>query len=98
MKRVVDHPHASSELAENALYLERQESGLCDEFFDAAKRAEEEIAENPTAGRPYLLETRRVRMGKFAFGIVFREEREWIMIYAVASYCRKEGYWSERLP
>lgn len=98
MKRVVYHPHASSELAETALYLERQESGLCDEFFDAAKRAEEVIAEDPSVGRPYLFETRRMRMGKFSFGVVFREEADWIMIYAVASYRRQEGYWSERLP
>ena len=38
MKRVVYHPHASSDLAESALFLERQESGLCNEFFAAVEK------------------------------------------------------------
>ncbi len=98
MKRVVYHPHASSELAESALFLERQESGLCNEFFDAVEVVEEAISRDPTIGSSYLFETRRIRAGKFSYAVIFREEQEWVMIYAIASYHRGEGYWDERLP
>lgn len=98
MKPVVYHPHASSELGETALYLERRESGLCDEFFIAAEKVEGQIAVNAKCGGSYLFDTRRVRVGKFSFQMVFREEEDEIMIYAIASYSQKEGYWSERLP
>lgn len=98
MKRVVYHPHASSELAETALFLERREPGLCDEFFVAVTEVEEAICNDHQVGRPYLFGTRRVRAGKFSYAVVFREEPEWVMIYAIASYQREEGYWDERLP
>lgn len=98
MKRVVYHPHASSELAESALFLERKEPGLCNEFFAAAELVEDAISKDPTIGSSYLFETRRIRVGKFSYCAVFRDEPEWVMIYAIASYHRDEGYWDERLP
>ena len=45
MKPVKYHVHASSEMIESALYLERRDEGLGQDFLDAVQIIETRIAE-----------------------------------------------------
>ena len=80
------------------LYLERRDYGLGQDFHEEVRKTEREIEESPDSGRLLENGTMRRRVARFPYALIFREEEEQIVIYAVAAFSREPGYWIERLP
>lgn len=70
--------------------------GLGLNFVDAVNRKTDEILEAPKRWR-IVAGTRRVLMGRFPYGIVYREiSDDEVEIVAVAHLKRRSGYWASR--
>jgi toxin ParE1/3/4 len=51
----------------------------------------------PGIGTTYLADTRRVFPKDFPHSIVYREGDDKIIVYAIAPFKRKPGYWRNRV-
>jgi plasmid stabilization system protein ParE len=69
-------------------------SGFADEI-DAAVAA---IVRLPTAWPAFEHGTRRYLLRRFPYSVVYRVERDRILVVAVAHAHRRPGYWQARLP
>lgn len=97
MKPLEYHPGSRIDVREAVdWYLSRSQMAALD-FSDELKAALARLRESPQACSPYLYGTRRVRLGRFPFTIVFRERLHDIQIVAVAHASRRPGYWARRL-
>ena len=96
MKPVRYHPEASDETVESALFYESRSEGLGSRFLSAVEDAESFIRNYPAAGKPSDNGTRRHRVRKFPFSLIYREHSDHILIVAVAHFSRKPGFWKER--
>jgi plasmid stabilization system protein ParE len=65
------------------------------EEIDAALSA---ITRLPAAWPPFAHGTRRYLLRRFPYSVVYRVERDRILIVAVAHGHRRPGYWRSRLP
>jgi toxin ParE1/3/4 len=65
------------------------------EEIDAALSA---ITRMPAAWPPFAHGTRRYLLRRFPYSVVYRVERDRILIVAVAHGHRRPGYWRSRLP
>jgi hypothetical protein len=97
MKPVEFHPQAECELAESVDFYNGRLSGLGDDFFMAVKLAGRQIQADPVR-RPLRRDgTRRIKLPRFPYAVVYRDQPERIEIVAVAHGARRPGYWRERL-
>jgi plasmid stabilization system protein ParE len=77
-------------------YSER--SSLAEAGFAAElERTLDEIATTPERFAPYLCGTRRGRLRRFPYLIVFRLNHGVVQVIAVAHAHRRPGYWRRRL-
>lgn len=97
MKPAKHHPLARSELIASALFYEERSRGLGERFLQAVEATELRIREYPLHGQPFEAGTRKQRVKKFPFAIIYKEYPDFVMVFAVAHLSRKPGYWSERL-
>ena len=97
MKPARYHRLAKSELIDSALFYDNRNPGLGERFLNAVEAAERMILENPLRGQPYEAGTRKLRVKKFPFSVVYKEFSDFIMVFAVAHFSRKPGYWADRL-
>ena len=97
MKPVRYHPRARSELIESAFFYDGRSRGLGERFLEAAEAAETIIRKHPLWGRPYEAGTRKYRIRKFPFALIYKEFSDCIMVFAVAHFSREPGYWASRL-
>jgi plasmid stabilization system protein ParE len=88
---------AEEEMIAAALYYEDQTVGLGEHFVAEVQHAVQRIAEHPTANRIIKREVRRRLLRRFPFGILYRIEKDEIIIAAVMHLRRRPGYWSERI-
>jgi len=72
MNRISFHPQAFSELNDSALYLERQASGLGEEFLSAVELAIRLLEQFPDAWPCVRNEIRRVMVPRFLYNIFYR--------------------------
>lgn len=79
-------------LAEVAYYSEI-EPGLGLRFTDAVAEATARALAFPLAGSPFGSGTRRVLLKDFPFSLVYRPERNGILVIAVAPQAKRPGYW-----
>jgi plasmid stabilization system protein ParE len=88
---------AEAELLEAISYYSaiRAELGL--RFEQAVASAVRGAAARPERGAPRSKNTRRWLVDGFPFGVIYREDREEILVVAVAHQRRKPGYWARRL-
>jgi len=97
MKPVKFHLQAECELAESVDFYNDRVPGLGDDFFVAVKLAGRQIQADPVR-RPLRRDgTRQIRMQRFPYAIVYRDQPERIEIVAVAHGARRPGYWRKRL-
>jgi len=97
MKPVKFHPQAECELAESVDFYNDRISGLGDDFFVTVKLAGRQIQADPLR-RPLRRDgTRRVKLPRFPYAVVYRDQPELIEILAVAHGARRPGYWRDRL-
>ena|SRR6185369_9005335 len=97
LKPVEYLPGAQLDLEESAAWYEEQEPGVGDRFQTFVLLTERELQRFPLLGTPYRRNTRKWRVPKYPFNIIYREENERIIVVAVAHAKRQQDYWRHRI-
>ena len=90
------HPDADVELEEAALFYESRMAGLGKSFAAEVDRTIALVREFPEAGSAVGSKRRRVLVARYPYSIVYRQDRDAIVIVAVAHQRRRPGYWRRR--
>ena len=88
---------AQFELDESVEYYNREIAGLGIKFLEEVLRGIDLIANYPEAWPQISDRTRRCKINRFPFGIIYQNRGDEILIVAIAHFHRKPGYWNERL-
>jgi len=97
VKRLRLDAAARAELLHEVRYYETVRPGTGRRFREAVDLVFARIRRTPTAGKPDDADCRRVRVKGFPFAVVFREQPDEVVVFAVRSDARKPGYWRERV-
>ena len=84
-------------MAEAALWYDQRVPGLGERLLRAIEAAQFKIQKNPKLGAPHRRDTRKWRVPKFPYRIVYREEHDRILVISIAHDKRRENYWDYRL-
>jgi plasmid stabilization system protein ParE len=90
------HELARLEFLDNVAYYETIQVGLGERFRLSVEAAVARAAAMPFAGFPYNHGTRRVVLKKFPFSVIYLASPNEVVIFAVAHFKRKPGYWKSR--
>lgn len=88
---------AQIELDESVEYYNHEVAGLGIKFLEEILRALDLIANHPEAWPQISARTRRCKINRFPFGIIYQNREDEILIVAIAHFHRKPGFWNERL-
>jgi len=88
---------AEAELKDAVSYYNEQSSGLGFEFAAEVKRAVVRIVEHPKAWAKLSKRTRRCRVSRFPYGVIYQERDREILVIAVMHMSRRPGRWQERV-
>lgn len=88
---------AQMELDEAVEYYNTEVKGLGKSFLVEAVSALERIRHFPDGWHPLSENTRRCRLRRFPYGLVYTIDKNEILIIAVAHLHRKPEYWRKRL-
>ncbi|HNV47472.1 MAG TPA: type II toxin-antitoxin system RelE/ParE family toxin [Spirochaetota bacterium] len=97
MKQVLFHPVAEAEMAESALWYENKQKNLGKRFLEAVESALKRIQIQPELYRVLENDIRMCGVGRFPYGIIFREKERSIEVIAIMHLKRKPGFWKERV-
>ena len=89
-------PAARTELLEVVRYYEEQRTGLGRSFAQEVNRAVKRIVTRPLACPKHLANTRRCRLNRFQYGVVYRVVEAEIRVVAIMHLHRRPGYWRGR--
>jgi plasmid stabilization system protein ParE len=84
-------------MVEAAQWYDQRMPGLGERLLRAIEATQFNIQKNPQLGTPYRRGTRKWRVPKFPYRVIYRDESERILIIAIAHDKRREGYWDYRL-
>ena len=87
---------ARQELADAIAYYDAQGRDLGDSFLDEFQAAANRIEELPGAWQPLSQNTRRCRLRRFPYGLIYRVRGDVALIIAVAHLHREPDYWRGR--
>jgi plasmid stabilization system protein ParE len=96
MKGVRYNRHALEEMIAAGYWYDEQRPGLGADFVNAVEATVQEIVKAPKAGIPSDDATRVRRVSRFPYSVVYLEQQDEILIFAVAHHSRKPGYWKDR--
>lgn len=82
---------------DSALFYDGRSRGPGERFIEAVEAAEAVIRTHPLLGQPYEAGTRKCRVRKFPFALIYKEFPDGLMVFAVAHFGRQPGYWTGRL-
>jgi plasmid stabilization system protein ParE len=88
---------AREDLREAVRYYEAQRSGLGSEFRGEVRAAVERIKNFPDAWQSMNERTRRCRLRRFPYGVIYQVRGEEVVIAAVAHLHREPERWRDRL-
>ena len=88
---------ADDEFAEAIAYYNLQSEGLGLEFAAEVKRSIGRIIQYPTAWTPLSKRTRRCRLSRFPYALVYQIRDRLILIVAVENLHRRPDSWKRRL-
>jgi len=88
---------AQQELDEAIAYYNSQAPGLGDAFLLEAVAAIDRIRRYPHAWHPLGESTRRCRLRRFPYGLIYHEDKGEVLIVAVAHSHRRPDYWRDRV-
>lgn len=88
---------AQAELDEAVAWYARQALGLGDAFLVEVLRAFELVELHPDAWHPLSSRTRRCRLRRFPFGVIYAPLDDGVVVLAIAHLHRRPGYWRERI-
>jgi plasmid stabilization system protein ParE len=78
-------------------YYSEAQPGLGERFAAAVEEATVRALTFPQAGSPLASDTRRVFVKGFPFSVIYRPEKDGIVVFAVAHHARQPGYWRSRV-
>ena len=88
---------AQQELDEAIAHYNGQSPGLGDAFLLETLAAIDRIRRFPRAWHPLGASTRRCRLRRFPYGLIYHEDATEILIVAVAHSHRHPDYWRDRM-
>ena len=88
---------ASQELDDAILFYNREREGLGDDFYQEVKHALNSITVFPEAWHPLSNRTRRCRLRRFPYGVIYQIRKQELLIVAVAHLHRKPSFWKNRV-
>jgi hypothetical protein len=88
---------ARQEFLFEVAYYNGLDPGLGERFATAVEEAAARVVAFPAAGSPSISNTRRVLTKGFPFSIIYRLQKEEIVVFAVAHQAQKPGYWRSRV-
>lgn len=98
MKRARFTASARREFLLEIAYYSRKEAGLGARFAAAVEAATRRAVAFPLTGSRAARNTRRVFVRDFPFSVVYRPERDGILVFAIAHHARRPEYWQQRGP
>jgi plasmid stabilization system protein ParE len=90
-------PHAQQEFEDAVAYYDGVGPRLGNDFIDAVERVISRILKFPKACPTLSLSTRRCRIKRFPYGLLYRLNEDEIEIIAVMHFSRELNYWVDRL-
>jgi plasmid stabilization system protein ParE len=87
---------AEVDLSDAAIWYEQQRVGLGQTFLDQALSVMASLPENPDQYPVVHDRVRRALLDRFPFGVYYRVESEFILIYAVMHARRHPRTWQSR--
>lgn len=96
MKRLRIREEARAELLRQTQYYESRREGTGKRFREAVAASFDLIDRFPTGGAPGPASTRRSKVRGFPFTIVYRDEPNEIVVFAIAPDRQQPGYWLPR--
>lgn len=88
---------ARREFLTEVVYYNDKEPGLGARFAAAVEEAAARAVAFPTAGSQTVGDTRRVFVRDFPFSLVYRADKNGIVIFALAHHSRRPEYWRPRV-
>lgn len=89
---------AQIELDEAIVWYSAQAAGLGEAFLAETLKAFQRIEQHPQAWHPLSKKTRRYRLNRFPYGVIYMQEAEGPLVVAIAHLHRRPNYWRERVP
>lgn len=89
---------AAKELDEAVAWYAAQAPDLSDAFLVEILKAFRRIELYPGAWHPLSENTRRCRLSRFPYGVIYSKDGDGIVVIAIAHLHRKPGYWRNRIP
>lgn len=90
-------PPAQLELDQAVEWYDAQSPGLGARFLSEVTHAMGLIQRFPTAWHPLSANTRRCRLKRFPYGVIYAIDGDRILVIALAHLHRKPTYWATRL-
>lgn len=90
-------PAAQSELDEAIHWYAQQAPGLGDSFLVEFLRTIQLIERHPQGWHPLSSQTRRCRLRRFPYGVIYNVDQDTILVVAVAHLHRRPAYWQGRV-
>ncbi|MCI0334679.1 MAG: type II toxin-antitoxin system RelE/ParE family toxin [Planctomycetes bacterium] len=91
------HPEARLEEDDAFFYYRERSLRAAESFLKELEKARQAIQKSPEAWAAYLHGTRRYRLKRYPYVVVYRVAAFRIEVVAVAHGRRKPGYWADRL-
>ncbi len=88
---------AEQELDEAITWYAEQAPGLGDAFLVETLKVFSLIERNPHAWHPLSENTRRCRLSRFPYGVIYILDADDVLIIAISHLHRKPTYWQDRL-
>lgn len=90
-------PAAHVELDEAIDWYAQQAPGLGESFLVEFLRTIQLIERHPLGWHPLSNNTRRCRLRRFPYGVIYSQDAQGILIVAVAHLHRRPAYWQARM-
>ena len=88
---------ARAEFPEAVVFYNSQKPGLGSEFAEEIKKAIARIMQYPEAWSLISKRTRRCRVNRFPFGVIYQVSEDTLLILAVMHLNREPNSWEDRL-
>lgn len=88
---------ARQELDEAIAWYADQAPGLGDAFLIEILKTLKLVTQFPQAWHPLSAQTRRCRLNRFPYSVIYSQEGDGLLVIAIAHQHRKPGYWRDRL-
>lgn len=95
---IIQLPEVENEVAIAVFDYEQRRLGLGREFLAELKAGYQKVSDHPNRWSLLTKNTRRYRLDRFPYGIVYVPYSDHILVVAVMHLSRKPGYWKNRLP